>query len=85
MKNHKPNPVHRAMRDDLLAVIRKHGAKLEAVEILALAAHLVGQLIALQDQRTMTRDMVMQIVGANIEQGNQEAVGKLTSEREGST
>lgn len=84
MKSYPPLTPHREFRDDLLAVIRKHGAKLEAAEILAIAAHLVGQIIALQDQRTMSREMALQIVGANIEQGNQEVVGKLTNEREGS-
>ena len=83
MKSHKPSAAHTALRDDMVALIRKHGANLEAAEILAIAAHMVGQLIALQDQRKMTREMALQIVSANIEQGNQEVVGKLTNESQG--
>ena len=67
MKSHSPASVHTELRDDLIAVIRKHGDKLAASEILAIAAHLVGQIIAMQDQRTMSREAVMQLVGANIE------------------
>jgi hypothetical protein len=73
----KPTAAHAAFRDDLIAVLRKHGDALTAPEMLALAAHLTGQLVALQDQRVMSPDRAMQIVAANIEQGNQEAIGRL--------
>lgn len=77
----EPHGKHRAFRDDLIAVLRKHGDALSAEEMLALAAHLVGQLIALQDQRSMTPDRAMTIVAMNIEQGNGEALaGVLRSE-----
>ena len=79
MKVKTAQPKHTAFRDDLVAVLRKHGDQVTAPEMLALAAHLTGQLIALQDQRTMTPDQAMQIVAANIEQGNQEVIGGLLS------
>ena len=72
---------HKAFRDDALAVLRKHGGHLSAAEMLALSAHMVGQIIAMQDQRTMTGDRAMAIVAANIEQGNQEAQAELLSPR----
>lgn len=73
----KPQPHHAAFRDDMVAVLRNHGDTLSAPEMLALAAHLVGQLIALQDQRTMDPDRAMAIVAMNIEQGNKEVIEGL--------
>ena len=74
-----PTPHHQAMRDDLIAVMRKHGAHLRSDEVLALAAYTVGQLIALQDQRTMTPAMAMELVASNIEAGNQQAQAEVKS------
>jgi hypothetical protein len=72
-----PEPKHVAFRDDLVAVLRRHGGALEESEMLALAAHLVGQIIALQDQRTMSPERAMEIVARNIEQGNSEILSGL--------
>lgn len=74
----QPNDRHRQFRDELVAVLRKHGDKLTATEMLALSAHLVGQIIAMQDQRTTTPAMAMQIVSENIEQGNREVLDGLS-------
>ncbi len=68
---------HRLFRDDLVAVLKKYSDELSAQEMLALAAHLVGQIVALQDQRQMTPEEAMQIVARNIEQGNREAIDNL--------
>lgn len=70
-------PEHTVFRNDLVAVLKKHGDTLTAPEMLALASHLVGQLVALQDQRTVTPEMAMKLVADNIEQGNQEAIDGL--------
>lgn len=72
-----PNPQQLAFRGALEAAIAQHGATLDAVELLAVTSHLVGQLIALQDQRSYTPAMVLQLVQDNIEQGNAEAVNSL--------
>jgi hypothetical protein len=73
----KPEPRHAAFRDDLIAVLRKHGDDVSAPEMLALASHMVGQLVALQDQRTMSPERAMEIVAANIETGNHEVIEGL--------
>lgn len=78
---HKPSDTHRQFRDDLIEVLRKHGERLSAQEMLALASHLVGQLIAMQDKRAMTREMALGIVGQNIELGNQEVIHSLLNSR----
>ena len=70
-------PAHRAFRNDLLAILKRHAGHLTSQEVLALAAHACGQIIALQDQRTMTREAALQIVTANIEQGNKEVLDNL--------
>lgn len=72
-----PHPQHLLFRTDLIAVLRKHAGALNAVELLAVAAHLTGQILALQDQRTMSPSQAMDIVAANIELGNRDAIGEL--------
>lgn len=49
-------------------------ADMPAQRILAIVSQFVGQLIALQDKRTMTPDMAMKVVVTNIEIGNQAAL-----------
>lgn len=69
-----PSEAHRACMDALKAALGKHGAQLSAVELLALVSQLVGNLVALQDQRVMTVDMCSEIIRLNIEEGNRQAV-----------
>lgn len=47
------------------------------VEVLAIMAHVTGMLIAMQDQRTVSPEGAMEIVGANIESGNRSAIEQL--------
>lgn len=72
-------PAHQAFRDDAIALLRKHVAILSAKELLALAAHLVGQIIAMQDQRITTSETAIEIVAANIQIGNAEAIENLST------
>ena len=57
--------------------MRDHGATLDAAELLAITAHLCGQLVALQDQRRMTPAMAIELVQQNLEQGNREVIENL--------
>jgi len=70
---HKTSPLHEAVYQDLCAALAKYSDKLTPPELLALAANLVGKLIALQDQRTMTPEMALKTVMLNIEKGNEDA------------
>ena len=72
-----PGVDHLAFRDDCVAVLSKHAGRLSAPELLALASNLVGQIITMQDQRTMTREEAFKIVTANIEVGYQSVVNAL--------
>lgn len=76
MKLIDPSPSLRAYVADLKATIGKH-KHLSPDEMLAGAAQLVGNLVALQDQRKMTPDMAMQVVASNIEVGNQQVISDL--------
>jgi hypothetical protein len=64
---------HEAFKNDLVAMLRKHAGDLSAPEMLALISYLVGQVIALQDGNTMTREQALELVSKNIEQGNKDA------------
>lgn len=81
MRSIAPTVAHRTFRDDLISILRRHAGELDAKEMLALSAHLVGQIVAMQDQRTVTPDMAMQIVSSNIEAGNAEALSEIASPR----
>jgi hypothetical protein len=62
-----------AFVNDLKAAIGRH-QHLSAQEMLAGASQLVGNLIALQDQNTMTSSDAMHMVEVNIQIGNEEAI-----------
>ena len=72
------NPQHAVAYGDLCALISRHSATLTSIEILAIAANIVGKLVALQDQRTVSLAEAMEIVARNIERGNMEIIGALT-------
>jgi hypothetical protein len=79
MKVKLARPEHEVAYKDICELINKHAAKLTAEEILCIAANLVGKLIAMQDQRTMTAQRAMDIVLLNIEFGNKTIMGTLAS------
>lgn len=76
-------PEHEVAYQDLLALVRRHADQLTAAEMLAVAANMLGKLIAMQDHRTMTPDQAIRIVTENIELGNQQVLERL-SRSEGS-
>ncbi len=77
MKRVIANSAHEVVYAELAALMNKHAEQLSAIDILAIAANMVGKLIALQDQRSVTPEMAMEIVGRNIELGNAQVVGML--------
>ncbi len=70
-------PLHEAFVADLRDVLNKHTGKLDSSEMLALAAYLTGQILALQDQRKMTAERGLAIISANIEAGNAHVISDL--------
>jgi hypothetical protein len=78
---HKPTIDQQAFRNDAVRLLNEYAGKLSAVEMLALGSHLVGQILALQDHRSMTPDRAMEIVKQNIEQGNREVVDEMMASK----
>lgn len=77
MSIHKARPEHEVAYQDLIALVAKHKDKLSAEEMLAIAANMLGKLLALQDQRTMTTEKAMTIIQLNIEHGNKTVIDSL--------
>lgn len=74
----KPNQKHEALHQDLVDVLKKHTGELSSAEVLAVASVMVGQIIALQDQRTMSPEKAIEIVMRNIELGNAGVLEQLS-------
>ena len=73
------SPEHEIAFQDICRLLNKHGAKIDAAEMLAIAANMIGKLIALQDQRTMTKDRALELVIRNLELGNEQAVAQMNN------
>jgi hypothetical protein len=84
MSLHIAKPEHEVAYQDLTALVSKHANKLTPLELLAVAANMLGKLIALQDQRKTTPEMAMRVVSDNIEYGNQSVIATLSKGGAGS-
>ena len=51
--------------------------EISKAECLCLFAHVTGMLIAMQDQREVTPEQAMDMVGKNIEAGNASAIEQM--------
>jgi hypothetical protein len=70
-------PEHEVLYQELIALVNKHAGKLDALEMLAIASNMLGKLVALQDQRTVTPAMAMEVVAKNIEFGNEQVLKQI--------
>lgn len=75
------SPKHEALYQELVAVLKKHGATLTPEELLAIGANMVGKLIAMQDQRVTSPERAMNIVMENIKLGNEQAIAAVMNTR----
>lgn len=75
--NVAPKAEHEVAYQDLCGLVAKHADDMSALELLAVAANMVGKLVAMQDQRTITPARAMEIVAKNIEIGNTQVIEKL--------
>lgn len=83
LKNVVPRAEILEFRDDLKAVITRH-KDCTAEEILATVAHMLGGILALQDQRRGTSQMFLEIIQANMAVGNAEMIDTLFGKTKGS-
>ena len=81
MSVHQAKPEHEVAYQDLCALVNRHADKLSAIELLAVASNMLGKLVAMQDQRTVSPAMAMEVVARNIESGNQQVLAQLSQSR----
>ena len=75
---------HEVTYQEICSLVSRHASTMTPLEILAVAANMVGKLIAMQDQRTITAEKAMVVVSRNIEIGNQQALDVLSKQQAGS-
>lgn len=80
MKIEQPSAADKALREDILNLVRRHLFPNTPERILAVASQVVGQVLALQNPTTMGKDAAIALIMANIEQGNQDYVSLLVSQ-----
>lgn len=74
MKSIPASPAIESAYQAMLAALKPYADTLGPAGMLAVAANLVGKLIAMQDQRTMTPAMAIELVVQNIESANQSVI-----------
>lgn len=84
LKSKPPSAHVLAARAAILGAMQQHVGKMDAVEVLAVLAHAVGQCIAMQDQTKHTAEALLALVDSNMEAGNQEMVEQLLRQTGGS-
>lgn len=84
LRNITANVNHNRFHKDLCKLLDKHAGHLSKPELLALAAKAVGQIMALQDQRTMTPERAIEIVRINMQLGNEQIVNGAIQKTQGS-
>lgn len=79
VKDRPTTPAHEIAFQDVAALLAKHAGALTPIELLAVAANMVGKIIALQDPYVTTSAVAMEVVFANIEEGNAQARAGLNN------
>lgn len=79
MKIKTAKPEHEVAYQDLCALVSKHAHKLSELELLAVAANMLGKLLAMQDQSKTTSEQAMEVVIKNIEHGNGQVLTRLAT------
>jgi hypothetical protein len=81
MKSYAADAADKALHADIAALIKRHLIPDTPERALAVASQVVGQVLALQDQRYMTKAMAFDVVLSNIEIGNQSVIGNLINSK----
>lgn len=79
------SPAHEVCYQDLCKLVAKHANELTKIDVLAIAANMVGKLVAMQDQREYSAAHVLEVVAQNIERGNQHVLENLANKTAGSS
>lgn len=84
MSVHKAKLEHEVAYADICRLVSTHAKSVSALELLAIASNMVGKMVAMQDQRSVTQAIAMEIVAKNIEAGNEQVLAQLASASVGS-
>jgi hypothetical protein len=76
-----PSTEHLLVRGALERVLATEGKDVPIDQILAIVAHFLGQLIAVQDHRIYTTELIWTLIERNIRTGNAEMVQSMLSQR----
>lgn len=76
MSVHLAKPEHQVLYQELIQLVNKHPG-VSALEFLAIAANMVGKIVAMQDQRTCTREYAMLTIAENVEAGNRQVLEEM--------
>lgn len=77
MSIHRAKPEHEIAYQDICSLMKRH-TNIPPMEMLAVAANMLGKMIAMQDQRSVTPEMAMEVVAKNIESGNMQVLEQLS-------
>ncbi len=79
MKTVVTSESHEKLRTAVLDLLKAEVAKgqMPIDEVLAIMSYVVGQLVAMQNQRRYTPDTAMELVNVNLLKGNADAVAAL--------
>ena len=83
LKSRPPSAAVAAARAEVLEVLRRH-QPLEPIEMVAVLAQTLGQMLALLDQRQFTPAQAMQVVEENLVAGNAAMLDKVFGSTGGS-
>lgn len=76
---HDSKPQHEELYQELCKLLEKHSRGMTSLEMLAVAANMVGKILAMQDQNVITASGAMEVIARNIEHGNRTVVDQLRS------
>lgn len=75
------DPRHEVAYQDICQLVNRHASELTALELLAVASNMLGKLLALQDQHTVSPTSAMEVVAQNIEHGNKQVLDQLLNSK----
>ena len=68
---------HEVAYQDLCRLVSKHANELSSLQLLAIAGNMVGKLIAMQDQRSITAEQALEVVFYNLQAGNKQILDQI--------
>lgn len=77
MRTVETTAAHEHLFRDIVQVLMTYEDKLDSEEMMAVLARMVGYMIALQDKNKMTPQIAIEVVQANMQEGNRYAIKTL--------